>query len=434
MSTRVVVIGGTGHIGTFLVPRLVEAGYSVINVSRSLRKPYRPHAAWERVEQFSLDRDTEETSGTFGARLLEAKPDAVIDLTCYRIESASPLVDSLRGQIAHFLHCGTIWVHGPGIEVPITEEQTRRPISDYGVRKAEIEAYLLGEARENGFPATVLHPGHLVGPGWIPLNPAANFNPRIFADLATGVEVLLPNLGRETLHHVHADDVGQAFVQALANRSAAIGESFHVVSPAALTLVGYAESVAGWFGQQARIRFLLWEEWRRNVIAKEAQVTWDHIARSPNCSIEKARRALKYEPRYSSLAAIRESVEDLIARRRDRDSIGKIDVFVEFVIVQIRPRRKEAGDLHLFIAGIVEHVHGPLREEHRAAFTDRRHFARYQHAPRSAHHVDHLFAVRMAVRRTHYFTRRHANHAERAMLRGQPAIAHHPAQMASGQI
>jgi uncharacterized protein YbjT (DUF2867 family) len=42
---RVVVIGGTGHIGTYLVPKLVETGYQVISVSRQQREPYRPHVA-----------------------------------------------------------------------------------------------------------------------------------------------------------------------------------------------------------------------------------------------------------------------------------------------------------------------------------------------------------------------------------------------------
>ncbi len=311
---RIIVIGGTGHIGTFLTPRLVEAGFDVVNVSRSLRHPYQAHGAWRKVRQVSFDRETEEAAGTFGKRIRELHPDAVIDLTCYRIESARMLVEALRDNVGHFLHCGTIWVHGPAVEVPTTELAPRRPISDYGLRKAEIEAYLLDESRRGGFPATILHPGHLVGPGWNPLNPAGNFNPQVFADLASGREIALPNLGRETLHHVHADDVAQAFVQSLANRSVAIGESFHVVSPAALTLQGYAESVAEWFGQEARIRFLPWEEWRKTVTEKDAQTTWDHIARSPNCSIEKARRLLDYRPRYRSLEAIRESVSDMIRR------------------------------------------------------------------------------------------------------------------------
>jgi nucleoside-diphosphate-sugar epimerase len=309
---RVIVIGGTGHIGTYLVPRLVEAGHAVTNVSRSQRQPYTGAAAWRKVEQFTLDRAVEEGAGQFGKRLLEAKPDVVIDLTCYTLESARQLVEALRGHVSHLLHCGTIWVHGVSVEVPTTEEQARFPFGEYGCRKAAIEEYLLAEARHNGLPVTILHPGHLVGKGWAPLNPLGNFNTKVFADLAQGKEICMPNLGRECVHHVHADDVSQAFVKAIANWSAAVGESFHVVSPAALTLYGYAQGVAGWFGKEAQLKFLPWDEWKQTVAEKEAEITWGHVARSPNCSIEKAKRLIGYQPRYRSLEATREAVFALI--------------------------------------------------------------------------------------------------------------------------
>jgi nucleoside-diphosphate-sugar epimerase len=168
---------------------------------------------------------------------------------------------------------------------------------------------LLKEARLSGFPATVLHPGHIVGPGWVPLNPTGNFNLEVFKKLAKGEKVLLPNLGMETVHHVHADDVAQGFMQALNHWNSSVGESFHVVSPAALTLRGYAEAMAVWFGQPARLDYLPWEEWKTTVSQEDATATWDHIAHSPNCSISKAERLLGYEPRYSSLEAVQESVK-----------------------------------------------------------------------------------------------------------------------------
>lgn len=310
---RVIVIGGSGHIGSYLTPQLVERGHVVICVSRGQKQPYVADAAWNSVERVTLDRPAEEANGAFGAKIRDLRPDCVIDLTAFTLASTEQLVEALRGHTGHFLHCGTIWVHGPTVEAPLTEEQPRRPISDYGVRKAAIEAYLLDQARRTGFPATVLHPGHLVGQGWTPLNPAAHFNPAVFADLAAGREIALPNLGRETLHHVHAADVAQAFVKAMENWSVSVGESFHVVSPAAVSMAGYAEAVASWFGKEARIRFLPWPEWRATVSEKEANITWDHIARSPSCSIQKAQRRLDYRPRYRSLEAIRESLVWMIA-------------------------------------------------------------------------------------------------------------------------
>jgi nucleoside-diphosphate-sugar epimerase len=309
---RVVIIGGTGHVGTYLVPRLVEAGFEVICVSRQQHQPYQPQGAWQAVRPVQIDRATAEQSGEFGAQIRALEPDVVIDMICFTPESARHLVEALRGQVQHFLHCGTIWVHGPSMEVPTTEMQPRRPFGDYGVNKAAIEEYLLAEARRHGFPATILHPGHIVGPGWAPLNPAGHFDPQVFVQLARGEEVALPNFGLETVHHVHADDVAQIFMQAIAHRSCAVGESFHVVSPAALTLRGYAEGMAAWFGQPARLRFLPWEEWRTTVTADQARATWDHIAHSPNCSIAKAQRLLDYRPRYSSLQAVQESVRWLM--------------------------------------------------------------------------------------------------------------------------
>jgi nucleoside-diphosphate-sugar epimerase len=233
-------------------------------------------------------------------------------MICFTLASARQLVEALQGQVQHFLLCGTIWVHGPSVAVPTVETQPRRPFGEYGIQKAAIESYLLDEARRRRFPATILHPGHIVGPGWAPLNPAGNFNPQVFTRLARGEELALPNLGMETVHHVHADDVAQLFDRAIAHWNQAVGESFHAVSPAALTLRGYAEAIATWFGKPARLRYLPWQEWRSSVSDEDAQSTWDHIAHSPNCSIAKAQRLLDYQPRYGSLQGVYEAVGWLI--------------------------------------------------------------------------------------------------------------------------
>ena len=315
---RVVVIGGSGHVGTYLVPRLVAAGHEVVNVSRGEREPYQPHAAWSRVKRVSLDRTAEEARGSFGRLIADLAPDAVIDMICFTEASGRHLGEALAGRVQHLLVCGTIWVHGPSRQVPTTEAEARRPFGEYGINKAALEAYLLREARLNRLPATVLHPGHIVGPGWVPLNPAGNFDPEVYGRLARGEEVLLANIGMETVHHVHADDVAQSFQAALENRSTAVGESFHVVSEAAVTLRGYASEVASWYGKEARLSFLPWEEWRKTVGEKEAKATWDHIAHSPNCSIAKAQRLLGYRPRYSSLQAVREAVDWLVANGKVR--------------------------------------------------------------------------------------------------------------------
>jgi nucleoside-diphosphate-sugar epimerase len=314
--TKVVIIGGSGHVGTYLVPRLVAAGFDVTNVSRGAREPYTPNGAWKFVRNVTLERDALEKAGTFGAEIVKLKPDIVIDMICFEPSSARHLAEALSGQVQHFLHCGTIWVHGPSVTVPTTEMAPRRPFGDYGVKKAEIEAYLIDAARRRGFPATCVHPGHIVGPGWEPLNPAGHFDPAVFSVLARGEELTLPNLGMETVHHVHADDVAQVFMAAITRRSAAIGEAFHAVSPAAITLRGYAEAVAKWFGREAKLAYAPWPEWQRTHSELQAQQTFDHIAHSPNCSIAKAEQMLGFRPRYSSLEGVFEALGWLVEKGR----------------------------------------------------------------------------------------------------------------------
>jgi nucleoside-diphosphate-sugar epimerase len=305
---RVLVIGATGHVGTYLVPRLVEAGHQVITVSRGKAKPYTENRAWADVDQRQMDREAMERDGRFGEAIREIKADIVIDKICFTLDSAKQLVEALKGHVGHFLHTGTIWTHGYPTVVPTPEEAPKRPFGEYGTQKAAIEAYLLEQARTQGFPSTLIHPGHIVGPGWIPLNPAGNFNPAVYSTLARGETLQLPNFGLETVHHVHADDVAQMFMGAIANWSASVGEAFHSVSAGAVTLRGYAESMSRWFGHEPKLEFLPFDQWAKGQDPKDAEATWEHIARSPNCSIDKARRVFGYSPRYTSLQAVEEAV------------------------------------------------------------------------------------------------------------------------------
>lgn len=313
--SRVVVIGATGHVGTYLLPRLVRAGWEVVAVSRGEREPYSPAPEWRSVQRVAVDRDAEERAGTFGERIAAFEADAVIDMICFTAASARQLVDALRPARPLLLHCGTIWVHGPAARVPITEDEPRTAYGEYGTGKAEIEALLRRETIAGGVPSVVLHPGHITGPGWEVITPAGNLDPDVWRRLAAGEPLALPDLGLGVLHHVHADDVAQAFERAL-TRPAAIGSSFHVVSEQAMTLRGLAAGVAAWFGREPVLELVDWAEFERRAGAQHAQATREHVGRSIAASIERARDVLGYRPRSSSLDALHEALRWLAANGR----------------------------------------------------------------------------------------------------------------------
>jgi nucleoside-diphosphate-sugar epimerase len=310
--SRVVVIGATGHIGTYLVPRLVDGGHEVIAVSRGSRGPYHAGPQWDAVTRVTADREAEEAEGTFGGRIAALRPEVVIDLICFTAASAQQLIGALRPSRPLLVHCGTIWVHGPALRVPVTEDEPRTAYGQYGTAKAEIEALLHQETRAGGVPAVVLHPGHISGPGWPVITPAGNLDPAAWTALATGRPLALPDHGLGVLHHVHADDVAQAFQLAL-SRPAAIGASFHVVADQAMTQRGLAAGVAEWFGRQPVLDFVDWAEFTRRTGPGHAEVTREHTFRSITASIDRAREVLGYAPRYTALDALREALTWLAA-------------------------------------------------------------------------------------------------------------------------
>jgi nucleoside-diphosphate-sugar epimerase len=310
---RIAVIGATGHIGTWLIPRLIRRGHEVIAVSRGMRGPYRKFAEWEQAEHVVIDRVSSERDGSLGRRIAELRAEVVVDLICFDRDSAAHLVQALRDRVSHFIHCGTLWVHGVPRSRPYDEAAPREPFGEYGIRKAEIERFLLDEFAR-GFPATMLHPGHITGPGWDPINPAGNLDRKVFERLARGDLVDLPEDGLSTLQHVHADDVALAFELAIEQSERSIGEAFHVAAREPVTLRSYAESVASWYGREANLAFLPWKEWEKNKSERDISLTLDHALHSPCASIAKAERLLGFVPRYTAVEAVRDAIMPAAAR------------------------------------------------------------------------------------------------------------------------
>ena len=309
---RIVVIGGSGHVGSFLVPRLVRAGQEVVNLTRGARAPYVDDETWSEVEQIQVDRAAEDAAGTFGQRVAALKAEAVVDMICFTPDSADALVEAIRGRTEHLIHCGTIWRYGASVKQPMREDDTSPPFGAYGTQKAAIAELLATETRSGGLVTTVLQPGHISGPGWPPIGPLGNLDPAVWYAVSAGQEITVPGIGAELLHHVHADDVAQAFQLAIEHRDAAAGESFNVVAPSALTARGFLAIAASWFGQTARTRSVSWAEFRSGTTGEYADSTWQHLSRSQYASIEKARTVLGYSPAFEPEAAALDGIRWLI--------------------------------------------------------------------------------------------------------------------------
>ena len=70
-----------------------------------------------------------------------------------------------------------------------------------------------------------------------------------------------------------------------------------------------------WFGKQPDISFLPWKEWcEYTAVDSFINSTWSHVTHSDNYSIEKGKRLINYNPRYTILQAVEESVNSMLER------------------------------------------------------------------------------------------------------------------------
>lgn len=311
---RVLVIGGTGHIGSYLVPRLIMAGHQVIVVSRTSRPQYaNEQLTWPQVEWVVADRRAEEDAGTWQPRMEALEVDAVMDLIAFTPQQNQSMMDAFAGRIDHFLHCGTIWAYGPTERAPYEEHHPRRPTTQYGIDKAQIEEDLVTAWHEEGFPATVIHPGHISGRRWLPIDPQGSRDGvGVYEKLARGETVHLPDLGLATLHHVHGDDVAQLFQLALEQRDQALGESFSAVAPYAMSLLGCCRCVAGLFNTEPDLAYVPLSQLREFVSDESFGIIESHVVHSPCSSISKGQRRLGYQPRFTTEQIYAEAIEYLL--------------------------------------------------------------------------------------------------------------------------
>lgn len=311
---KAVVLGGCGHIGTYLVPMLVDAGYETISVTRGQSRPYEWDPAWDRVERVQMDRKNDPE---FNAKIAAIDADVVVDLINFRLEDTKEMVRLLNGtRLSHYLYCSSCWAHGRAEVLPFNPDDLRKePLDPYGKDKFASELYLKETYRINGFPATVIMPGQISGPGWTIMNPWANKTLIPFQKIACGEEIMLPNFGMETLHHVHGYDVAQCFLKAITHRTQALGETFDAVSGGSITLYGYAKMMYAFFGKEPKIGFLPWKEWCEYVgDPVECEDTYYHIARSGFYNTAKEEKLLDYHPKYTNIETIKIAVQSYVDR------------------------------------------------------------------------------------------------------------------------
>ncbi|HXB93505.1 MAG TPA: SDR family NAD(P)-dependent oxidoreductase [Puia sp.] len=177
--TRVLVTGGTGFLGAYIIRHLVEKGYAVRAIRRSQNLPaFIPAPVWEKVEWMNVD-----VSDVVGLEEAMEGMDAVIhaagkvsftnrdrrELFSTNVEGTANLVNTaLSLSIKRFVHVSSVAALGRvGKGETVTEEKSwndSRYNTTYAISKfrGEMEVWRgIGE----GLPAVVVNPSTILGYG-----------------------------------------------------------------------------------------------------------------------------------------------------------------------------------------------------------------------------------------------------------------------------
>lgn len=242
---NVLVVGGTGVIGTGITKRLMERGARVTSFDRG-------HAerAPREVERIHGDRSS---AKSFEDAFAKSRFDVVIDLLCFTPNDAESTERAFGGRCEHLIFCSTVCTYGPKVppSVFVDERFPQEPVSTYGRNKLVCEHILRRASERKRFHLTIVRPSHTYGPG-APLIDQLELDGVAWDRIARGRPVLCAGDGLGLWQSTHRDDCGKLFAHAALN-SNAYDRAYNATRDAVVTWREYYRQAAAALGTEARL-------------------------------------------------------------------------------------------------------------------------------------------------------------------------------------
>ena len=246
---RVLVIGGTGMIGTAVSRQLLDRGDEVSIYTRGQTEvrlsPDSPNPATAgNSNEPTFITGNRQDHAAFEAQLLALPPfDAVIDMVAFRAEDAASVIRVCRGRTKRIVFCSTASVYAwPATRYPVTEAEPLNPGEPYGINKVACKSLLLDAHARGDVSATILRLAHTFGEGRAMLHPLGNRSAFI-SRLRAGKPIVVHGDGSSLWAACHVEDVARAFVAAC-NSDFAAGHAYNIAGTEWLTWNRYVQLCA----------------------------------------------------------------------------------------------------------------------------------------------------------------------------------------------
>jgi nucleoside-diphosphate-sugar epimerase len=297
---KVIVFGGTGWIGHKIALQFASSDYDVTICSRGAKAGFSEKVA--ALKSIKADKNVEaEVRGIFENRF-----DLVIDSV--PTEKSIEYIYKYAVGIKHYIHCSSTGGYTPLPFIPGDETAPYTGFKFGGgwTAKARCDAMVMDLFSKNGFPATVIRPCYITGPGMLPLDNLGDRRPDFIADIMNNVPLDLPDNGLALLQPVHADDLAHSFLLA-AETARSIGQIYNICLEKAVTLNRYLEINAAAFDTKPVINYLPLEEMLVKYGDAINPVGLRFLANHMCFDISKAREQLGYRPAHTTEDTIAET-------------------------------------------------------------------------------------------------------------------------------
>lgn len=251
MNRSCCLIGGTGFLGSSLIPILLKSGRTVRVIGRS-KAPVNP-----------LPEGVTYMPGDYGDRAFLAQAlegmDEAVDLAYSTVPKTSfddPVLDIQTNlpqsvnlfQLASELKMKRLvvvssggTVYGQARNIPIGEDHPTDPISPYGITKLTIEKYAHMFFRLKNLPVICVRPGNAYGENQKPFR-GQGFVSTAIASILEGKEITLFGETGTVRDYIHADDIADGILAAL--DSGNDGETYNIGTGIGCTNRGIMEILA----------------------------------------------------------------------------------------------------------------------------------------------------------------------------------------------
>ena len=287
---KVLVIGGTGHMGKFVCEILKERGHEVFVASRSGNAP-------EGMTAVKCD-----CSDPASLESLKAGGyDTIIEFP----GKAKIVYDVLAGSVGHIIGCGSLWMYGAPTRVPTPEQyQSKCPFPTYAQRFADMQIML---EDEKCLFTGIMVP-NVCGPGKIPLECLGGRSAEVHKAHMKGETVYLPDGPQPIISPCDAYDLAMLFVLA-AEQPEKSGNKLFNVGPAdkPITTDELVRLYGKIYGVEIPIEYVSWEKYKTEISPSIGG--WWHFYAHMCPDDSKARNLLGYTPKYTIEQTLQRAVE-----------------------------------------------------------------------------------------------------------------------------